>query len=81
MSKKPDGTNGKKSVHKTPAYKAKSMQPQKKAERIIALHASTGGKVMKVARGTARMLRRVGLMQGWRKLENAIQMQPAALSV
>lgn len=69
MSKKPDGTNGKKpSIQKARSYKAKSTKPQKRHEAIVSKHAATGGKCMAVERGTKRAHRREGLVRGWRNL-------------
>lgn len=65
MSKKPDGTNGKKSeVKKARVFKAKSTKPQKKHDAIVALHKAYGGKKMRVERGTARAKARYGMQAG-----------------
>lgn len=68
MSKKPDGTSGKKQSFKASVYKAKSTKPQKKHEAIVALHAAQGGKPMRVVRGTKRAKRREGVVRGWKAL-------------
>lgn len=75
----------KKEAKKEKAAKpAPAAKPAKKAkiDRMTKVKRGPDGKkIMNVARGTARSVRREGLKQGWRNVANAKQMAPPATVV
>ncbi len=51
---------------------------QKKAVPKVILRDAKGRKIMAIARGTERAIRRMGLVKGWRTIKGAKQMAPSA---
>ena len=51
---------------------------QKKAVPKVIARNAAGQKIMKVPRGTARVVRRLGLVRNWRNVKGAKQMVPPA---
>jgi hypothetical protein len=70
--------SGKKQAAKA---ETKAAAPVKKAGLKVIKRDENGKKIMKVARGTARALRRVGLVKNWRFTAGAKQMLAPAQAV
>ncbi len=70
--------SAKKEAKPAPAKAAVVVKKSKVDQATKIKRDSTGKKIMKVARGSARAARRVDLKANWRNVANAKKMQPAA---